>query len=404
MGDFVDRRTVLRSGAVATALGLAGCLSRLPGDDSTPDGNQSDDDPEPDDDGEERPSAVESWPSFQYDAGNSGHAEGRGPRGDLTEAWSFEREGKMRGGPVISEDGVVYIGSDEGTMYALDLEDGSLLWSTDTGNRLRRVPVIYEELVIYATGDGLFALDRHSGELAWDFPALENRGVATTPVVADDTLVVGGGAMNVFGIEAASGNELWKAELESDSDGPAAIANGEAYVFDWTNEVHAFDLETGQHTYSASIDEGQITGATVADEVIYAGGRQGRIYALDASNLGTELWRCDLGAVPDQSPAVSSDQVFVRGIDGTITAVNRESGDEEWSNEVDSWAVSAPAVVGETVYTGGYFGAIYGFRTDGGGVSVQQRISSEAIHHPTIVDGLIVVGSSGGTVYAIEEI
>lgn len=399
MGDFVDRRTVLRSGAVATALGLAGCLSRLPGDDSTPDGNQSDDS-EPDDDGEDQRSAVESWPSFQYDAGNSGHAEGRGPRGNLTEVWSFEREGKMRGGPVISEDGVVYIGSDEGTMYALDLEDGSLVWSTEIPVPVSRVPIVSDDLVLVSTTDGVYAFDRHSGDEEWNFVAAKG---ATTPALQDGIAVLGDGTNHVNGIDVVDGTELWRTENDKHFTNPAAISNGDAFVSDWTNELHIFELKTGRHRFSAELDEAQFTGATVVDDVIYAGGEQGGLYALDATSLGDELWQINIGELINQSPAVTSERLIVCAMGGKIVAVDRETATEKWSKQVDSWAISAPAIVGDSVYVGGSFGSLYGFDISTGKLTVLEELTDRSVHHPVVSDDFLVVGTSDGNVHALRE-
>lgn len=78
-----------------------------------------------------RGATGESWPQFSNDAANTGHApENTGPVADVSEQWRFETGDTS---PVVM-DGTVYVGGEDGKIYALDASDGTEEWRFETGS------------------------------------------------------------------------------------------------------------------------------------------------------------------------------------------------------------------------------------------------------------------------------
>ncbi|MFC7008920.1 outer membrane protein assembly factor BamB family protein [Halalkalicoccus salilacus] len=76
-----------------------------------------------------------AWPTFRYDAANTGVQPDAGGPSDLETEWTFETDGSVYASPSIV-DGVVYVGSYDGTMYALDAADGTERWTFDVGENV----------------------------------------------------------------------------------------------------------------------------------------------------------------------------------------------------------------------------------------------------------------------------
>jgi outer membrane protein assembly factor BamB len=65
-------------------------------------------------------------------------------------------------------DGVVYVGADNGRLYALDAADGTVQWSCQTGGGLVSAPVVGEDRVYFGVNNGhVFALAAQDGALRW---------------------------------------------------------------------------------------------------------------------------------------------------------------------------------------------------------------------------------------------
>ncbi len=66
--------------------------------------------------------------------------------------WSFSTGGVVHSSPAIALDRTIYVGSDDGRLYALN-PDGSLKWSYKTGQAIRYTPVVGAGGVVYVGSD-----------------------------------------------------------------------------------------------------------------------------------------------------------------------------------------------------------------------------------------------------------
>lgn len=155
-------------------------------------------------------------------------------------------------------------------------------------------PVVVGDTVYVATsvsaGNNLFALNNIDGSLKWSASIGHNPdecfgvGIGSTPAVANNTLVIGGGDSAYYGFNAANGTLLWRDALDAGPSGFAwvspFIANDRTYVgvaSDCDNpptrgEVRALDLNTGTHL--------------------------GSLYMVPEDQVGADIWN---------SPALSED-------------------------------------------------------------------------------------------------
>jgi outer membrane protein assembly factor BamB/tetratricopeptide (TPR) repeat protein len=85
-------------------------------------------------------------------SGNKLLAIGLGTNEDI---WVFgDAREAIHSAPVVAA-GVIYVGSDDGRMYAIDAETGKALWSWQTGGRVRSSPAIADGAVFFGSFDGL---------------------------------------------------------------------------------------------------------------------------------------------------------------------------------------------------------------------------------------------------------
>ncbi len=135
------------------------------------------------------------------------------------ERWSVDTGGWAWSGPTLA-DGVVYAADLAGNLYAVDAESGDVIWrQEETGlGEVQASPVVVDDLVIFAAADNsgdeetrqgtLLALNAQDGSEVWRerTPAR----IFTTPVVANDALVVVMNATNglVFVYDLESGRQV----------------------------------------------------------------------------------------------------------------------------------------------------------------------------------------------------
>jgi outer membrane protein assembly factor BamB len=72
-------------------------------------------------------SGLEDWPTYRADQARSGYTQSIVPS-DLKLSWQTQLEGRLTS--LVIADGTVYVASvDAHTLYALDEDDGQVLWN-----------------------------------------------------------------------------------------------------------------------------------------------------------------------------------------------------------------------------------------------------------------------------------
>jgi len=132
---------------------------------------------------------------------------------DGKELWKFAANDHIYATPAIGTDGTIYIGSADGTMYAVN-PDGSLKWHFDTLDPIRSSAAIDADGNVYfGCGDGrLYAL-RDDGKRLWSFDTTtsDRNDLNGSPVIGPHGVYIGGqsGAIHFvpFGYCETSGDK-----------------------------------------------------------------------------------------------------------------------------------------------------------------------------------------------------
>ena len=119
------------------------------------------------------------WPTYRHDEGRSGATSAPV---DLTagSGWQTQLRGRLT--PPTVAGGRVFVASiDTHTLHALDADTGRELWSYTTGGRIDSPPTYHASMVFFGSADGyVYALQGGDGALAWRFRAapLDRRIIA----------------------------------------------------------------------------------------------------------------------------------------------------------------------------------------------------------------------------------
>src|SRR6476660_8221401 len=107
--------------------------------------------------------------TFHGNLARTGVYNSSGPKTFGVPEWTFQTKGPIVGSPAIS-DGVVYIGSADEAMYAVDQKTGQQKWRVATEGQVASSPAVADGMVFFLSYDaGLYALDIKSGARRWRF-------------------------------------------------------------------------------------------------------------------------------------------------------------------------------------------------------------------------------------------
>jgi outer membrane protein assembly factor BamB len=307
--------------------------------------------------------------------------------------------------------GVVYIGSGDFNVYALNASTGAKLWSYQSLGRVLDSPAVANGVVYFGSDDSnVYALNASTGAKLWSYAT--GGPVESSPAVANGVAYVGNRPGKIYALNAATGATLWSYTTGgSQLISSPAVTNGVVYVGSDDNNVYALNASTGTKLWSFTTGGYVASSPTVANGVVYIGSADGNVYALNA-NTGAKLWSYKTGFNVESPPAVANGIVYVESFDDNIYALNASTGAKLWSYNTGGEFGSSPAVANGVVYVGGGDGNIYALSASTGaklwsyflGVPYPGVALAE-ISSPAIVNGVVYISAAvqppaRGNIYA----
>jgi outer membrane protein assembly factor BamB len=339
------------------------------------------------------------WPLFRGNVLQNGVAVSTLPE-SLDTRWKFTAKDSIEGAPAISK-GVVYVGSMDEYLYAIDLATGKEKWKYKAGP-IAASPSVHDGAVYVGDVDGMFhCVDAATGAGRWKFETGgEIKGGAN---FAGDIVVFGSyGDETLYGL-SKDGKLLWKFKTQGPVNGSPAVVGNRTFVAGCDSSLHVLDTATGKELLAVNL-EGQ-AGATAAvlGDFLYVGTMSSQMLAIDWKK-GEVVWKFEAGRRPREfyaSAAVTNALVVVGSRDKRVHALERTTGREKWSVATKGNVDSSPVVVGERVYVGSLDGNLYVLDLDKGTILKTLPLGKGITGSPAVGENCLIMGTNEGVVYCL---
>lgn len=271
------------------------------------------------------------------------------PESGAPRPWTFDGSGRVYGyvpgmtvwSPpalaAVNGRAVLFAGSYDHSVYALDAASGAVLWKVATGDGVYAAPVVAPRagrtLVFVPSSDRmLYALDAATGARAWIHGVAEYRPTLGGARLGSPCLGESRGRAALFLPWWAWDASLGQSQQES--------------------SLTALDPDDGHVLWTRRLGDNELTAASCArtsgGDRVYVGSSDGNLFALDAGE-GTMLWqRTEVDAVRGP-PAVSRGGGFARLVtaskSGIVRGLDPDTGVEAWRYATGDWVTGAPAIV-----------------------------------------------------------
>jgi outer membrane protein assembly factor BamB len=329
------------------------------------------------------PMAINAQSMFRANPMHTGTYAGPAPRQFHRVKWKFPTGDRVISSPVF-KDNVIYFGSDDGNVYAVDAATGHQIWKHATNGPVPATPAIANGTVYIGSYDGKFyALNAQTGAAKWKFATdgerrFEAKGLhglqprnqtiadpfdvfLSSPVVANGAVYFGSGDGNVYAVDAATGDMRWKFKTGDVVHASPAFADGVLFFGSWDSYFYAVDAATGKEKWRFHAGEDPLihnqvgfqSSPAVVNGTVYTGCRDANLYALDAAT-GKEKWRfyTELSWVIT-SPAVADGKVFFATADSSLYyVVDANSGKPLVRQQSKAFMFSSPSVANGVVFIG----------------------------------------------------
>jgi outer membrane protein assembly factor BamB len=220
-------------------------------------------------------------------------------------------------------------------VYAFDAGTGAQKWRYRVGARVVSSPAIAAGVVFVGGQDGvLYALDFTTGQLKWRFETegtklrsadfgFDRTTIQSSPAVANGVVYFGARDGWWYAVDVASGKERWRVDHKvSWINTSPAISDGVVYVGSSDGHfVQAVDARTGAERWRTQTTGIVWASPAVDDARVYVGEGDGTFYALD-KKTGKEVWRYRAGSRIMSSAVVHEGRVLFGSDDGSVYAIN----------------------------------------------------------------------------------
>lgn len=391
--------------------------------------------------------SPEDWPMFRRDLVHTGCCvEGLAPDTNDTD-WIFET-GSTRWvvSTAVIAGNYVYIGSDNGKLYKLDVRNGAEIWnftvSSGTGCMAQFwsspcVDVANNMVLCHASG--VHAVNMTTGEQIWHFDT--NTREFSSPVVHDGVVFIGTYSQRVYALPQfdpntdgtiSPGEVIWYYEAGEyqngnhvDGTGGAvsttlAVHDGKVFGAEQTNfdegndycDYNMFCLPEEDPDGSGVIEHGEIIWKYEIGEhvpIIDTGipGDNGDCFSSPSVNVGLEQVYIGSRDQYFYAFALEPDGDF---LDNDLDGFVDNEGELLWRVPVDNEVFSSPSFHDGVVFFGsgqynygGSPGTVYALRESDGSELWSYPNSDGFLSSVLIADGKVFIGSNDEHLYAFDE-
>jgi outer membrane protein assembly factor BamB len=261
--------------------------------------------------------------------------------------------------PAVVKDGVAYIANARGTVSALDMRNGKVIWQHDTPHgKMASSPAVWrDQLVVHGMDGHVWVLRRSDGHLLWHYTV--GSPVESSPVVIDGVDVFGAWNGTITALDLHTHKVRWRRSGGCKVTSSVALAGSTLYVGDYCGRLLALRVGNGKLRWSRSVN-GRVYGtpAVAAGRVFVPSSTGGSLTAF--STRGRYLWRRSTGSYVYSSPAVASGRVFFGSYNGVFYALRARDGATLWAHGTGGPISGAATVVDGVAYAGSFAHRILG--------------------------------------------
>ena len=295
-----------------------------------------------------------------------------------------DNKASLFGGGVSVEGAFLYATNGIGDVGAINVADGSTVWTKRPGAPLRGAPTIaLGNIFVMSQDNQLIALKASDGTVEWtEAAAVQLAGVfgVAAPAVAQGTVVAGfsSGDLNAYRYE--NGRTVWQEALSrtsintsvgtlSDIDAAPVIDQGRVFSVGQGGRMVSLELVTGQRIWEMNI--AGIATPWVAGEWLFVVTDEAKLLCV-ARATGKVRWSTALqryrkeksknGPVSWSGPVLAGDRLVLASSEGEMLSIGASDGKVQSTTKIGAPVFLSPVVANSTLYVLDNSGKLSAFR------------------------------------------
>ncbi len=327
--------------------------------------------------------------------------------------WIYQSGANVISTPVVVHNLVVF-GNQNGTIEALDLQNGKRKWKIETRAPIFSSPAAKDEKIIVANADGIIYCLSAKGKILWKFKC--DKAVLGSPVIENNVVYIGGSDGRFSAYDLNSGRPIWSNSTIAGPIVSKPVLTTDKIVFGaWDTNLYCLDKGNGKIVWKWNNGSPVINFSPAAcipvikDDVVYIVAPDRYLSAINL-NSGKTLWRTNEATVRE-SIGISGDEKLIYGktMQDTIVAffTNSERPQLAWKMNAGFGYEHVPSMLIEKegkVFFGTRNGVVYSINPTNQQINWAYKIDNSMVNTVQVLSGKELIASTmDGKVALLQE-
>jgi eukaryotic-like serine/threonine-protein kinase len=220
--------------------------------------------------------------------------------------WAFNTNATLLSAPALDNDLLIVSSSPlnwaiSSNVYALHASTGSLAWNFTNKSEFHASPTIADGMVFVGSQDGyLYALNESTGVKIWSYAAklwsYDGYGYTSGGYVGSAAIVNGrlyfaaenensSRFTNIYALDEATGAKIWVYHMGGFINTAVVVTDNEVFLTGNDRYIYALNAETGCEVWKYMTGSGFMSSPSIANGTIYVGSDDGSIYGVGGDTL-----------------------------------------------------------------------------------------------------------------------
>lgn len=279
-------------------------------------------------------------------------------------------------------------------------------------------PILMDKKLYLTNAMGtVVALNLQQGKIIWRVKLPEK--ILATPSVGAGKLVLSTAGAHLITLALNNGRVSWQADLSNESLAAPTIQGNKVAVKSLDGVLSLFAMDTGDllwtHRHGApNLVLRKDSSPLIIEGQVISGFSDGQLLAFSLST-GTVLWQCSLAAEIESdnpvrrmaslaaTPVTDGIKIYVAGYQGTLAAIDRQSGEIIWQHPLSTYQNIAFTPEGQ-LYAVDVMNHVWAFHREDGKVNWQQPIlQTYSLSAPLALIHTILIADNQGGLYWLAK-
>lgn len=193
--------------------------------------------------------------------------------------WKWWGGAAIRSRPLVTGEMIV-VGLESGDIAGIDLS-GQMVWRFKAKRAVVSSPLEHDGLVFFGSMDWhVYALELARGWKVWTFRT--NKPVVSSPAFGDEKIYIGSVDGSLYALDIATGKERWHYETGGQVTSSPAYDNGAVFFGSIDGHLYSLETKSGRLRWNFETSGPVVASPALHDGVVYIGSMDHCVYALKA--------------------------------------------------------------------------------------------------------------------------